>query len=68
LPWPELVRIDGPVRIWQYRSSGCVLDIFFTDKSQQPAHYEIRARKTDVPDEAVQSSCVRTIARRNTAI
>ncbi len=26
---PTLLRRDGPAQIWQYRSSGCIVDVFF---------------------------------------
>lgn len=26
---PSLLRRDGPAQIWQYRSSGCIVDVFF---------------------------------------
>lgn len=50
---PEMERIDGPTRVWQYRTASCVLDVYFTVTGESRAddaavsHYEIRARALD---------------------
>ena len=37
---PGLVRSDAPAEIWQYRSHGCVLDLFlYQDKDGMRLHY-----------------------------
>ena len=37
---PGLVRTDAPAEIWQYRSHGCVLDLFlYQDKDGMRLHY-----------------------------
>lgn len=61
---PELVRQDLPTTIWQYRSSNCVLDIYFVSKTQQPerlmpAHFEMRSRVNDDLDD--KSQCLASI-------
>ncbi len=50
---PELVRLDGSVSSWQYKSEVCVMDVFFAqndDKTDEQAnnviYYEIRPRHT----------------------
>ena len=48
---PELVRADIPTVVWQYRSSSCVLDVYFkTDDTKGDyapvVHYEVRSRQT----------------------
>jgi len=55
--YPELRRVEGAVRVWQYRGKNCVLDVYLQDKSKTKAtkdaasddsaavvHYEIRQR------------------------
>ena len=47
---PELVRADMPTIVWQYRSHGCVLDVYFkaddADVNYAPVvHYEVRSRQ-----------------------
>jgi hypothetical protein len=37
---PGLVRTDAPAEIWQYRTHGCVLDLFlYQDKDGMRLHY-----------------------------
>lgn len=49
---PELVRADMPTIVWQYRSAGCVLDVYFNkaddaDLNYAPVvYYEVRSRQT----------------------
>lgn len=48
---PELVRADMPTIVWQYRSHGCVLDVYFkaddADVNYAPVvYYEVRSRQT----------------------
>ena len=66
---PELVRVEAPTTIWQYRTDSCVLDIYFageTDALMLPvAHYEMRARAKGVSDEDVAASCVRELSRKS---
>lgn len=66
---PELIRIEAPTTIWQYRTDACVLDIYFageTDALLLPvAHYEIRARAKGVSDADIQGTCVRELSRKS---
>lgn len=66
---PELIRIEAPTTIWQYRTDACVLDVYFAgdkDPLLSPvAHYEIRARAKDVSDAAIAETCVRDLARKS---
>jgi hypothetical protein len=39
---PELARQDGQSRMWQYRTAGCVLDVYIQE--DKVAHYEFRSR------------------------
>ena len=64
---PGLVRSEAPTTIWQYRTSSCVLDLYFSgqakDASKPVVHYEMRAREKGVDDADVQESCVKDILR-----
>jgi|GEM_PF-1717009 len=44
---PQLMRRDGPIEIWQYRTANCVLDLYFDTRGDAAtvAHYELRARE-----------------------
>ena len=48
---PEMERVDGPTTVWQYRTSSCILDVYFTVKGDHNAdevgvtHYEVRGRE-----------------------
>ena len=48
--FPELKRMEGPMRIWQYRGDDCVMDIYLKDGGANDAgsasviHYEVRTR------------------------
>lgn len=41
---PNLIRIEAPARIWQYRSQSCVLDIFLYEEAGGPRVTYIEAR------------------------
>jgi hypothetical protein len=47
---PDLERRDAPSVVWQYRSSRCVLDVYYTAQGEaelnavKVSHYELRAR------------------------
>jgi hypothetical protein len=43
---PELKRLDGAMKMWQYRAHDCVLDIYFKDDTV--SWYEMRAREKAV--------------------
>ncbi len=69
---PEMVRVDAPTMVWQYRSDECVLDIFFKANSEADInapvkHYEIRSRAQGVEDYHVRKTCVRGIMANRTA-
>lgn len=73
---PELNRRDGKSRIWQYRTEGCVLDIYWMQQGDNPkiSHYEFRSRRA-VFDENVSIQnepawqCIQTlIQQRQTKI
>lgn len=67
---PELVRLDLPTTIWQYRSQECVMDVYFTVASEADvqranvAHYEIRSRDLR-EDQLDLSHCVKHLMKRN---
>ena len=69
---PELVRRDLPTIVWQYRTSECVLDVYFTTRAQVAAtpvaHYEVRARGKGVADEDVHKSCLQTLVRERAGV
>lgn len=70
---PELVRTDAPTTVWQYRTSFCVLDIYYTTREKTPlrspaVHYEIRAREKGVSDESIRQACVRDLVRANAGV
>lgn len=50
---PDLVRSDGDIEVWQFRTGDCVLDIFVSEdgKRNDVIHYEMRTR-----DKAMLSS------------
>lgn len=43
---PDFIRQDGKTQIWQYRSSGCILDMFIhgPQKNLKIIHLETRGR------------------------
>lgn len=77
--YPDLRRNEGSMQLWQYRSRGCVLDIFFQDagaaKKPMVTHYEIRPRERayldqegkNKADNPVPVKCVKTIAAKQRA-
>lgn len=72
LKQPELVRMDLPTVVWQYRNDFCVLDVYFTASSPKVlkspvVHYEVRARQNDVADEEVSGVCVEKLVREKAA-
>jgi hypothetical protein len=68
---PQLRRMEGPVRLWQYRTENCVMDVYFREqgKALSVVHYELRPRdKAVFADHPVQSdsrfqekSCVQAL-------
>lgn len=63
---PGLVRHESPTTMWQYRTSSCVLDVYFGAgaESAPVAHYEIRAREKGVEDTTVRQNCMRDLVRQ----
>lgn len=61
---PGLLRRDPPAEVWQYRGSGCVVDLFlYEDRGiHRVAHVQVRPLSNDGgrPDEAV---CLSRLAR-----
>jgi len=49
---PRLVRRDGPAEIWQYRASGCILDVFLYDAGADRTvrHVDLRGPGTATPE------------------
>ncbi len=65
---PDLERKDGRNAIWQYRTQGCVLDVYLKNKGakQSVSHFEIRQRRsvldgTQAVVDPVQWQCVQTV-------
>lgn len=59
---PELVRADGPVSVWQYRSRKCVLDLYFIEgQADRIAHLEIRPRDPDKDKVGDEKTCLQSI-------
>ncbi len=54
---PEFTRTEASIQMWQYRTKGCVLDLYF-DPAGQVVHYDMRARDRAVAAAQVQGSCV----------
>lgn len=51
---PELVRSEGDVVHWQYRSAACVVDFYFTQSDQmlgdvKVRHFEVRPTDLNAP-------------------
>ena len=59
---PEIRRREEPVQVWQYRSDGCVFDLYFDAESTAAApvvvYYEARSRVDGAAD---ASHCLRQI-------
>lgn len=47
---PTLVRRDGDAEVWQYRSTGCVLDLFIYGQPKRVEHVDLRNRGEGAPD------------------
>ncbi len=63
---PAFRRDDSPALIWQYRSDGCLLDVFlYTDGPAKPhraVYYEVRGAATGEPvGPAATRSCFRSL-------
>lgn len=41
---PSFERVDGNMRMWQYASGVCALDVYFKDDNQWPVYAEYRVR------------------------
>ncbi|MCB9989498.1 MAG: hypothetical protein H6868_09250 [Rhodospirillales bacterium] len=41
---PQLKRQEGSMQVWQYRSEGCVVDVYVDSKKNAVLHYELRQR------------------------
>lgn len=59
---PDMVRADLPSIVWQYRSTDCVLDIYFRSDNRDAigapvVHYETRLREGHAEGDA--QSCIR---------
>lgn len=59
---PDLKRMEGDARIWQYRTQECVLDVYFVGSNRQAdskvVYYELRNRDKAVLRPEHQSSGV----------
>jgi hypothetical protein len=69
---PEMVRLDAPTMVWQYRNGECVLDVYFKAKDEDDlqapvSHYEIRAREQGTPDYQVNRHCLRDLVAQRSA-
>lgn len=69
---PDLKRQDGALSVWQYRTEGCVLDIFL--EKDAVAHYEFRSRRVAVfgtedkdEDTVDEAQCLKSIYRMKAA-
>lgn len=64
---PSLIRSDLPTVIWQYRSSLCVLDVYFKSEKEDVVlapviHYEIRSRAADENEEQPdEKRCIKSL-------
>ena len=67
---PELIRVDGPVSVWQYRTSACVFDLYMStntaDAGQSAGNVlysEVRSRDQDA-SAPKWSSCIPELLER----
>ncbi len=65
---PDLERKDGQNNLWQYRTKGCVLDVYWKEKpsSKPVSYFEIRQRRsvldgTEAVVDPVQWQCVQSV-------
>lgn len=60
---PDFERRDPPGRIWQYRTAGCILDVFLFDAASKMTvrHVETRGRTVSQPPDA---NCFDELLRR----
>jgi hypothetical protein len=58
---PGLVRRDDPAEVWQYRSRGCVLDVYFYPDRDRLTVAHAEARAPTIAGEP-QRPCIATLA------
>lgn len=66
---PGLMRAEGDMSIWQYRTVSCVLDVYVADKGAGPVvHYEARSRvkasgapAPEAFDDSQSRECVKSV-------
>ncbi len=71
---PRFVRRDLAAEVWQYRTEGCVLDVFVYDRETygggEVVHYEVRPSRLDgrpLATTAQRSCFARLLRQRDTA-
>lgn len=59
---PALLRRDGPAQIWQYRSTGCIVDLFLYDGARgfEVTHVELRGPAFD---DGTGPACIGAMAK-----
>ncbi|MFN4089296.1 MAG: EI24 domain-containing protein [Alphaproteobacteria bacterium] len=64
---PDLVRREGPARVWQYATRTCVLDLYLYEAGDdfQVIHHALRARRPDATSgAAADAACYGALIER----